>query len=80
MSTHSTPTETPNVVVANPKVRRAANIALGVIGLAVGTAVVVDASTPAFDITAWTTPITAGYAYLASAFGLVVTVPNVPRS
>ena len=43
-------TQTPNVVVSNPNVRRAANITLGVIGLLVGTAVVVDASTPAFDI------------------------------
>ncbi|MDR7113875.1 hypothetical protein J2X03_003777 [Microbacterium trichothecenolyticum] len=73
------PVETPNLVVSSPKVRKIANIALGVVGLAVGTAVVVDASSPAFDITAWTTPITAGYAYLASAFGLVVTVPNIPK-
>lgn len=78
MSTPS-PTDTPNVVVANPNVRKVANIALGVVGLVVGTAVVVDASSPAFDITAWTTPITAGYAYLASAFGLIVTVPNIPK-
>lgn len=79
MSTTPAPSATPNVVVSNPSVRKVANIALGVIGLAVGTAVVVDASSPAFDITAWTTPITAGYAYLASAFGLVVTVPNIPK-
>lgn len=70
---------TPNVVVENPNVRRVANVVLGVVGLLVGTAVVVDASTPVFDITAITTPVTAGYAYLASAFGLVVTVPNIPK-
>jgi hypothetical protein len=72
------PTQTPNVVVSNPNVRRAANIVLGVIGLLIGTAVVVDASTPAFDISAITTPIFTGYAYLASLFGLAVTLPNIP--
>lgn len=72
--------QTPNVVVQNPNVRRGANIILGVVGLIVGTAVVVDGATPAFDITAITTPVIAGYAYLASAFGLAVTLPNIPRS
>lgn len=69
---------TPNVVVENPNVRRAANIFLGVVGLIVGTAVVVDASTPAFDISAITIPVTVGYAYLAGVFGLAVTTPNIP--
>jgi len=72
------PAETPNVVVQNPSVRKAANVVLGVLGIAVGTAVVVDAATPAFDITAITTPVTVGYAYLASVFGLAVTLPNIP--
>lgn len=76
---HVNPTETPNVVVQNPDIRRAANIALGVIGIVVGTAVVVDGSTPAFDISAITTPVFTGYAYLASLFGLAVTLPNIPR-
>lgn len=69
---------TPNVVVENPNVRRAANIFLGIVGLIVGTAVVVDASTPAFDISAITIPVTVGYAYLAGVFGLAVTAPNIP--
>lgn len=73
------PTETPNVVVENPNIRRGANIVLGVVGILVGTAVVVDGSTDAFDISAITTPIFTGYAYLASIFGLAVTLPNIPR-
>jgi hypothetical protein len=73
-------TKTPNVVVENPDVRRVANIALGVVGLVVGTAVVVDASTPLFDISAITTPVFAGYAYIASLFGFAVTIPNIPRN
>jgi len=69
---------TPNVVVKNPTVRVVAGIVLGAVGLILGTAVVVDASLPEVDITAWTDPIMAGYIYLSSAFGLAVTVPNVP--
>jgi len=72
-------TETPNVVVENPTVRRVAGIVLGTVGLVLGTVGVVDGAAPAFDLTAITGPVTAGYLYLASAFGLVVTVPNVPR-
>ncbi|KRD51978.1 hypothetical protein [Microbacterium sp. Root280D1] len=74
----STPTQTPNVVVQNPTVRKAAGIVLGAAGIILGTAVVVDGATAAFDITEITTPITAGYLYLSSLFGLAVTVPNVP--
>lgn len=76
--THIAPTETPNVVVGNPQVRRIANIALGALGIIVGTAIVVDGSTPAFDITAITVPVFAGYAYVASLFQIAVTVPNIP--
>lgn len=71
--------ETPNVVVQNPTVRKIAGIVLGALGLALGTVVVVDGASPAFDLTAYTGPVTAGYLYLSSVFGLVVTVPNVPR-
>ena len=72
-------TETPNVVVQSPKVRRVAGVVLGVLGILLGTAVVVDGATPAFDLTAITGPVAAGYLYLSSLFGLAVTVPNVPR-
>ena len=73
------PSATPNVVVQTPTVRFVANIILGVVGLIVGTATVVDAASPAFDISAITIPVTVGYAYLAGIFGLAVTTPNVPR-
>jgi hypothetical protein len=73
------PTETPNVVVANPTVRRVVGVVLGVVGVLLGTAVVVDGATTAFDLSAVTVPVTAGYLYLSSLFGLAVTVPNVPR-
>lgn len=76
----STPSPTPNVVVENPRIRKAANIVIGVTGLILGTAIVVDLAAPAFDLSTWTDPITAAYLYLGSAFGLTVTVPNVPRA
>lgn len=76
---NTNPTQTPNVVVQNPDVRRVAVITLGVIGVVLGTVVTVDNSTPAFDISEITTPIFQGYAYLSSLFGFAVTLPNIPR-
>ncbi len=76
----STPTQTPNVVVENPTVRKIAGITLGIVGLALGTTLVVDGATNAFDLTELTNPISAGYLYLSSVFGLVVTVPNIPSA
>ncbi len=73
------PQQTPNVVVKNPAVRRVATTVLGIVGVSLGTAIVVDGSTDAFDITAITGPISAAYLYLGSVFGLAVTVPNVPK-
>lgn len=70
---------TPNVVVANPTVRRVANVVLGTAGLVLSSAVVLDVSIPAVDWSAWTTPGLALYGFLAGVFGLAVTTPNVPR-
>lgn len=70
---------TPNVVVQNPTVRRYANIVLSAAGLILGTLVAVDGATTAFDLTAFTIPAFVGYGWLAGAFGLAVTTPNVPR-
>ena len=70
---------TPNKVIANPNERKAINNTLAVIGLVLGTIMVVDISSPAFDLSAWTEPIFVGFAYVASAFGLAVTRPNYPK-
>ena len=70
---------TPNVVVSNPVVRRYANVILSVVGLVLGTVVVVDGASAAFDLSAVTVPALAGYAYLTAAFGLAVTTPNIPN-
>lgn len=76
---NATPTETPNVVIENPKYRRAANVIVGAAGIILGTVIVVDGSSPAFDVSAVTGPASAGLLYLGSALGLAVTLPNIPR-
>lgn len=79
MSNTEQPTETPNVVIESPSIRRVLNLVIAGAGLALGTTIVVDLATPAFDVSAWTDPITAGLLYVAAAFGISVTVPNIPR-
>lgn len=77
MTIHNT--ATPNVVVQNPRVRFVAGIVLGVASLVVSSAVVVDVTSPAFDLSAVTTPASALVLFLGGVFGLGVTTPNVPR-
>lgn len=79
MTDTPTATQTPNVVVADPRVRKAANVVLGIVGLLVGVAVVTDLASPEIDLATYTTPVAAVYAFLASVFGLAVTTPNIPR-
>lgn len=72
--------DTPNVVIANPNVRRAINAVVGYGSLLVGLVVAVDTASPAFDLLAWTTPAWAGLAFLNSAVTVGVTIPNIPRA
>lgn len=72
------PTKTPNKRVRDPKARSAMNTTLSIIGLVLGTVIVVDLASQDFDISRITEPLFVGYAYVASAFGLVVTRPNYP--
>lgn len=74
----STPTQTPNVVVHDPRVRKVANVLLGASSLVVSSAVVLDVASPAFDWSAFTTPASALVLFLGGVFGLAVTTPNVP--
>ncbi|ALJ20368.1 hypothetical protein [Microbacterium sp. No. 7] len=75
-----TPNLTPNVVIENPKARRIARTTLDIVGVALGTLLVVDAATDAFDAVAFTTPFLAGWTYLRLAFGLAIDNPNTPRT
>lgn len=77
--TEPQPTQTPNVVVESPSVRKGINIAVSAVAVILGTTIVVDAASPAFDLAEFTNPISAAVLYLASVFNLAVTLPNVPR-
>ena len=71
--------QTPNLVIPDPNSRSKINSTLSILGLGLGTVMVVDMASPAFDLSAWTEPIFVGYAYVAAAFGLTVTRPNYPK-
>ncbi len=75
----SDPTVTPNVVIEDPVNRKRLNVIVSSLLILVGTAAAVDGATPAFDISAITVPASVGLLYVAAAFNLVVTLPNVPR-
>jgi hypothetical protein len=77
---NTTPSQTPNVVIENPKARKVARTVLDVVGVALGTAIAVDLASDAFDIVAVTGPLMAGWTYLRLAFGQVVDNPNTPRA
>lgn len=80
MTDNNTPSATPNVVVANPHVRKAANVVLGVALVLFPAAGILDASSEAIDFSVWLIPATAVTSFLAGVFGLAVTTPNVPKS
>lgn len=69
---------TPNVVIENPKARKIARTALDIAGVALGTVMVVDLASDAFDAAALTAPALAAWTYLRLAFGLAVDNPNTP--
>jgi hypothetical protein len=74
------PQITPNVVVANPAVRKVANIVLGVAALVLPIAGIVDAGAEAIDWSSWL-PIAAQIdLFLLGAFNLGVINPNIPTA
>ncbi|WP_309105013.1 hypothetical protein [Microbacterium sp.] len=76
---NSNPTQTPNVVIENPKARKIAGAVLDVAGLTLAAVIAADAASPAFDVGAVTVPALAVWSVLRAGFGLGVTAPNVPR-
>lgn len=75
---------TPNVVIANPVIRRRVGITLYVISLLAGLAALLFAFFP--ELAAGTDIPTRAIAFtngavslLSGGFGLIVTVPNVPK-
>ena len=74
-----TPSETPNVVLANPAVRRALNWVVGLAAVVVPAALVLDGASPELDWSVVLTPATAVTSFLAGLLGLSVTLPNIPK-
>ncbi len=71
---------TPNVVIENPAIRKALNAIVGYGSLLVGLVVAVDTASPAFDLLDYTTPAWAGLAFLNAALTVGVTIPNIPAA
>lgn len=80
MSAPITPTQTPNVVVADPRVRKVANVILGVALIVFPAAAVLDGASADLDFSQWLIPATAVTSFLAGLFSVAVTVPNVPKA
>lgn len=76
---NSTPSPTPNVVIESPKARKIARTALDVAGAVLGTVMVVDIASDAFDAVAFTGPALAAWTYLRLVFGQAVDNPNTPK-
>lgn len=75
----ATPSETPNVVLQSPQVRRVLNWVVGLAAVIVPTAAVLDAASLDIDWSAFVIPATAVTSFLAGLLGLAVTTPNIPK-
>ena len=72
--------ETPNVVIEDPKVRKGLGMALYVTGVVAGLAAYVLSGVPVpFDVDFVVAKVTGAIAIISGAFGLGVTLPNIPK-
>lgn len=72
-------TDTPNVVVHNPKVRKVAQWVIGVAALVIPSLAIVQSSS-GLDFSSWLPAAMGVTSFLAGAFGIAVVVPNIPES
>jgi hypothetical protein len=79
MTDNTFPTETPNVGIANPRVREGIRTAVDVFGAAVFVVGAVDAASAAFDLSAVLIPAGAAYIAIRSVFGFAVDNRNTPK-
>lgn len=63
------PTQTPNVVIRNPRARQIAYDVFGIASLAVAVVIGVDLASDAFDLIAYTKPALAGLGILGAGLG-----------
>lgn len=80
MSHLAIPSETPNVIISNPTVRKVVGNILGIASIALSIAVAVDVAIPAIDYANITGPAALIIASLFGIFQLSVTSPNVPKA
>lgn len=72
------PTQTPNVVIESPKVRKILRSVIDAIGGLTFIAGAVDLVSPDIDLIAVTVPIMAAYTAARVVFGFAVDRPNTP--
>jgi hypothetical protein len=71
---------TPNSgLVKDPAKRRVIEVVLGVVGLALGTVIITDASSALFDWSQITIPAAAAFMYVSAGLGFTATLPNIPK-
>jgi hypothetical protein len=75
---HVLPSESANVIIQNPTVRKVAGNTLGAASLVLSVAVLVDGAVAAIDYSFITGPAAIIVAGLFGIFQLTVTSPNVP--
>lgn len=73
------PTETPNVAIENPKLRKGIRTAVDVFGAAVFVIWAVDLASESFDLSAFLVPAGAAYIAVRSVFGFTVDNRNTPK-
>lgn len=73
------PSETPNVVIENPKVRKGLRTVIDTIGGVTFIVAAADAVSDQFDVLAYTVPIMAAYTAARVVFGFVVDNSNTPK-
>lgn len=80
MSHVAPPSETPNVVIESPKVRKAVRSAIDVFGALVFVVGAVDAAAAGFDLSDILIPAGAAYIALRAVFGFAVDNTNTPTA
>lgn len=78
MSSTPTPTQTPNINIPDPTVRRVLRYIIDTIGGLTFIAGAIDLASPDLEFSAITIPIMAGYTAARVVFGFAVDNPNTP--
>ena len=78
MSNNSFPSETPNVTIENPRLRKGIRTAVDVVGAAIFVVGAVDAAAAGFDLSWLLVPAGAGYIAVRAVFGFAVDNRNTP--